>query len=45
MPRLSADPIVITVAEEPALNRFVRAHGTPQKLIAQPDVWKFLSWP
>jgi hypothetical protein len=32
MPRLSADPIAITVAEEPVLNRLVRAHGTPQKL-------------
>jgi len=32
MPRLSADPIVITAAHEQVLTRLVRAHTTPQKL-------------
>ena len=32
MPRLSADPVTITLADEPVLSRLVRAHGTPQKL-------------
>src|SRR5471032_2511729 len=32
MPRLSADPVMITPADEPVLSRLVRAHGTPQKL-------------
>jgi putative transposase len=32
MPRLSADPIVMTVPHEQVLTRLVRAHATPQKL-------------
>ncbi|HVC63436.1 MAG TPA: helix-turn-helix domain-containing protein [Acetobacteraceae bacterium] len=32
MPRLSADPIVMTAAHEQVLTRLVRAHTTPQKL-------------
>ena len=32
MPRLSADPVMITPADEQLLSRLVRAHGTPQKL-------------
>ena len=32
MPRLSADPVTITLADEQVLSRLVRAHGTPQKL-------------
>jgi hypothetical protein len=33
MPRLSADPIVMTVPHEQVLTRLVRAHTTPQKLV------------
>ena len=32
MPRLSAEPIVTTAAEEQVLTRLVRAHTTPRKL-------------
>ena len=32
MPRLFADPIVMTVPHEQVLTRLVRAHTTPQKL-------------
>lgn len=32
MPRLSADPILITAADEQLLTRLVRAHTTPRKL-------------
>ena len=32
MPRLSAEPIVITPAQERVLTRLVRAHTTPRKL-------------
>jgi putative transposase len=32
MPRLSAEPIVITAVHEQVLTRLVRAHTTPQKL-------------
>jgi transposase len=32
MPRLCADAIVMSAADEQALTRLVRAHGTPQKL-------------
>ena len=32
MPRLSAEPIVMTPAQEQILTRLVRAHTTPQKL-------------
>ena len=33
MPRLFADPIVMTVPHEQVLTRLVRAHTTPQKLV------------
>jgi len=32
MPRLSAEPVVITATHEQTLTRLVRAHTTPQKL-------------
>jgi transposase len=32
MPRLSAEPIVLTAAQEQVLTRLVRAHTTPRKL-------------
>src|ERR1039458_4039002 len=32
MPRLSAEPIVLTAVQEQVLTRLVRAHTTPRKL-------------
>ena len=35
MPRLSGNPISVTPAEDPVLNRLTGAQGIPQKLFAR----------